>query len=340
MANRVNSSGTLRMSTFFDVFGQPPGKNLGAYRVSETYGHLSGLPLDEGIPQSGTIRFNDFYGKRVNVIVDYYTIPNFTTRRTARNRFNNNNYSIVGGFRSTISTGNGNSSGARVILNLNKVIGSAKGAIRTVALRTGTWESDTKLELDIGSAGGLIGAGGDGGARRSGAGANGTSALGLEYPTEIINRGYIQGGMGGGGGGGTGVGLNCGRSQRGCDECWNPESQGGGGGGGAGLPAGVGGGNGSSGNLNSGGAGGAGDSVGSDGNCAAAAVGGTGGNGGSRPDISGEVGGTGGNNGGNAGGAAGVNGYAIILGSGSTGSTVLDISPGTRAGGTVSGNIL
>lgn len=364
MANRVNSSGTLRMSTFFDVFGQPPGKNLGAYRVSETYGHLSDLALDEGIPKSGTIRFNDFYSKRVNVIVDYYTIPNFTTRVTARNRFNENGYSIVGGFRSTISTGNGNSSGARVILNLNKVIGSAKGDIRTVALKTGTWESDTKLELDIGSAGGLIGAGGDGGTGGSTSqnGTNGTSALGIQYPTEVRNRGYIQGGMGGGGGGGFGRGRRCGRTQRGCDECSkNTSYSAGGGGGGAGYPVGSGTQRGGNGTLISGGAGGspilaalANNSRGR--SCRRRAHPGAGGAGGSVATTSGQGGQAGfsdwaneeapfyytagGSNWGGPGGAAGANGYSIILGSGSTGSTILDISPGTRAGGTVSENIL
>lgn len=334
MANRVNSSGTLRMSSFFDVFGTPPGKNLGAYRVSETYGHLTNLPLDHGIPQSGTIRFSNFYGKRVNVIVDFYTIENFTTRRIARNRFNGNNYSIVGRFRSTISTGNGNTSGARVILNLNRVIGSEKGDIGKVALRTGSWESDTRLELDIGGSGGLIGAGGNGGTRRSGAASNGTSALGLQYPTAIVNRGYIQGGMGGGGGGGTGYGRKCQRSQRGCDGCYQTSSAGGGGAGGAGFPSGNGSGNGSDGNLNSGGEGGAGN-VDDGGSCWIPARGGNGGNGGSTPNSPGQQGQTGGDNGGNAGGARGQSGYAIII-NGSGSSTLSNIAGGTTGGGQTS----
>lgn len=327
MANRVNSSGSLRMSTFFDVFGTPSGKNLGAYRVSDSIGTLTSLPLDIGIPQSGTIRFSDFYGKRVNVVVDYYSISNFVTRRTGRNRFNTNNYTIVGRFRSTISTGNGNSSGARVILNLNRVIGSDKGNIGKVALRTGTWQSDTLLELEIGTSGGLIGAGGDGGAASGNPGKNGTSALGLEYPTTINNRGYIQGGMGGGGGGGTGVGFGCGRSQRGCDECSDRSAAGAGGGGGAGFPNGSGVGGGQNGTLSVGGNGGIGQSIGENGTCSARAKGGDGGKGGSTPNTAAQAGQNGGDKSGAAGGAGGATGYSIIMNNGAT----YSLRPGSNA---------
>ena len=55
-------------------FGNPTGNKLGNYRVSESYGELSGLPLDSGIPQGNSaIKFSDFYGKRANIVVDLYS---------------------------------------------------------------------------------------------------------------------------------------------------------------------------------------------------------------------------------------------------------------------------
>jgi hypothetical protein len=220
---------------------------------------------------------------------------------------------------------------------LNRVIGSEKGNIGKVALRTGSWQSDTLLELEIGSSGGLIGAGGDGGTPSGGAGQDGTSALGLEYPTTINNRGYIQGGMGGGGAGGTGFGRSCARVQRGCDGCSEIQSAGGGGGGGAGFPVGDGKGNGSNGTISAGGSGGAGISQGGGSNagptptdesgCRVRARGGDGGNGGSTPNSPGQSGQTGGEISSNPGGAGGLSGYSIIMNDGATYSLI----PGSNA---------
>ena len=65
-----NSGSSLSFTEISNEFGQPPGKNIGAYRVSQNVGSLSNLPLDSGIPQSGQIAFSDFYGKRLNNVVD------------------------------------------------------------------------------------------------------------------------------------------------------------------------------------------------------------------------------------------------------------------------------
>lgn len=56
------SGSSLSYTEIAAEFGSPTGKNLGAYRVSQTVGTLT-LPLDAGIPSSGTIRFSDFYSK-------------------------------------------------------------------------------------------------------------------------------------------------------------------------------------------------------------------------------------------------------------------------------------
>ncbi|MEC8553363.1 MAG: hypothetical protein VXY93_22925, partial [Pseudomonadota bacterium] len=71
-----------------------PGRKLGSYRNShsdfknENCGALTDLPLDTGIPKTGEIKFSDFYGKKLNMVVDYFddtgnsggTTPNILNR--------------------------------------------------------------------------------------------------------------------------------------------------------------------------------------------------------------------------------------------------------------------
>ena len=57
-----------------DEFGITPNDGetaggLGGYRVSDSIGSLSNLPLDTGVPQSGQIAFSDFYSKQLNIVV-------------------------------------------------------------------------------------------------------------------------------------------------------------------------------------------------------------------------------------------------------------------------------
>ena len=61
----LQNSGTISFTQIKNEFGLPTGKNLGAYRVSDSPGNncsLSNLPLDSGIPQTGEIKFSNFYG--------------------------------------------------------------------------------------------------------------------------------------------------------------------------------------------------------------------------------------------------------------------------------------
>lgn len=69
----LQGSGTIRFSEISNEFGLPPGKNIGAYRVSESFSGLVNMPLDTGIPQSGRINFSDFYNKKLNMVVDCYS---------------------------------------------------------------------------------------------------------------------------------------------------------------------------------------------------------------------------------------------------------------------------
>jgi hypothetical protein len=160
-------------------------------------------------------------------------------RKNIKFRYSDSSTIVVGGFKSRPEPAKGN----KVIAFVNQTIGSEKGNINNVALRTGTWDT-TSLELIIGASGRIYGSGGNGGNSGTStptAGANGTSALGIDYPTAIINRGYIQAGFGGGGGGSykaRNVTINSGKKN-----AYNEYnvSSGGGGGGGVGLPPGNGG---------------------------------------------------------------------------------------------------
>jgi len=270
-----NSGSQLAFSEIEAEFGQPDnGRSLGRYRSSDSefknknIGDLPELPLDTGIPTSGEIRFSQFYGKKLNMVVDYYDDDgtpggesnNVLNRQddgantlAATWRYNNlsNRVKVVGGYRErptgSVSGYNLSSSGwqggKKIFIHVNKKIGSAKASSNSdrnkVALRTGNWPSGTSLQIDIGSSGRIQGAGGNGrqGATNSGTpdpAFTGTSGLGIEYPAQINNSGTIRCGYGGGGGGAGSW----------SDPNKNPRDfgrSGGGGGGGAGIPAGDGG---------------------------------------------------------------------------------------------------
>ena len=273
-----NSGSQLSFSEIESEFGNNPARSLGQYRRDDPSGNfdnaspsgssLSNLPLDTGIPTSGEIKFSQFYGKQLNMIVDYFDdtgssggeASNVLNRQddgantmAATWRYNNQSsrVKVVGGFRSrptgTVSgyalSSSGWQGGKKVFINVNKQIGSSKAASdsdrNNVALRTGNWPSGTNLQIDIGSSGRIQGAGGNGrqGAANSGTPSQaftGTSGLGIEYPAQINNSGTIRCGYGGGGGGAGSW----------SDPNKNPRDfgrSGGGGGGGAGIPAGDGG---------------------------------------------------------------------------------------------------
>jgi hypothetical protein len=247
----LQASGPISFSQIANEFGLPPGKNLGAYRISSPLiGSLSGLPLDEGVPQSGQIGFGNFYSKRLNVVVDLYSVPENSTRLIIKNRYKPDDaVTITGGFKQPIDLPP-NGDGKRIIANVNRTIGSEKTGTNYCALRTGFWGADVNLEVVVGPSGTIIGAGGDGGAGgginfgSAGNGGTGSSALGLQYPTKVINGGSIIAGTGGGGGGAGAYGQET-NSQRRCDpngyNALTPRIGGAGGGGGRGLPAGNGG---------------------------------------------------------------------------------------------------
>ena len=325
--------------------------SLGTYRkvgfsqsnYPQSIGALNFSSIDGGgsVPTSGQIKFSDFYGTRLQTVVNFWSSGAGGNRLVAKDRYNTNgnigvhgHVAVVGGFRARPN----NSSGTKVHIHVNQQIGSEKTRVEHCALRTGSWDSSTTLQVDVGGSGRIGGAGGDGGTGAGGGGTpaaegggSGTSGLGIQYTPTTVNvasGGVITAGFGGGGGGGGAYDT---------DKEATRTSSGGGGGGGAGIPAGAGGGvnanagvNGGPGNagtISEGGAGG--PRANNDGE----AISGEGGDGGEATQAAGSgVTGTGGEGSTYGGGPGGSNGAAIRKGQ--SGFTV---NVNIASSGTVSG---
>ena len=298
------SGSSLSFSEIEAEFGSNGTRSLGSYRLSQNVGSLSNLPLDSGIPTSGTIKFSDFYSKRLNVVVDCFSGGEETRKIAKNDKWNNNQLTVIGGFRSQ------KEGGSKIIINVNKKFCSNKDATSRCALRTGSWDSTAVVQVDVGSSGKILGSGGNGGRGQNGVdgsaqgGFTGTSGLGIEVNNCTVNvasGGIIRAGFGGGGGGGGGREVDKGEDRR---------ASGGGGGGGAGCPPG------------NGGPGGSTGAGGQSGDAGSETAGGSGGGGGNNDgEAGGQTGGSGGQAQGGPGGAqggAGQNGAAIRRTSGFT----------------------
>ena len=255
------SSGVIKFTDIENEFGQATNRSIGSY-VSDAwdYGDYE-APLDRG-PEGGTstptvksnVKFSDFYNRELNVVADFYS-GSAENRQDAHTRYNATS-DVVGPAGSAYGNGSqsppSNGGGKRVIISINKSIGSEKtddsgagdAGEQKVALKTGDgWTSGTELFIHVGNNGRIAGAGGDAGSgagRADGtAGKNATSGLGIQWEGTVvtaINNGKITTGYPGGGGGG---GSWAEREER-----WRGPRKsiaGSGGGGGAGLPAGNGG---------------------------------------------------------------------------------------------------
>lgn len=266
----IKSSGSsLKFSEIEAEFGSPPGRNLGAFRLTTDYGGFTLTGVDTGVPGSGAIKFSDLYGKRLNIVVDYYTGGD-QVNANARNRYNGSN-GIVHGWAAKPS----NTSNPKIHVVINKKMGvSSNGARTNVAWRSGSWDSGTRFTVYVQSNAKIYGAGGNGGNGDANAPGGGTNAMGFEFGPATLNvasGAYIQKGYGGGDGGNNNY-SDCDKNPS------DPRNGGGGGGGGAGWYAGGGGegapgdgggckgGDGSGGGDTSGGGGGSGKNCGRCGN--------------------------------------------------------------------------
>ena len=335
-ATRDNSSNPdrTRIGDYRKVSSSPTSGNPSFSNYPHDLGELSFSSLDGGnnIPTSGTIRFSDFRGTKLQQVVNFYSSGAGGNRLNAYERYDDNGE--AGSGEAVVCVGNHktrpqNSSNTRVHIHVNKSIGSTTSGsdpVKRCALRTGSgWESGTELRVDVGGEGRIQGAGGKGGNGSSGSGKggnaeDGTSGLGIQYGTaanetvvSIASGGIIRCGYGGGGGGGGGHDH---------DHKSEKTASGAGGGGGAGIPAGAHGENGTGGggggtpngpdgeegSLNAGGSGGAESATGE-----AEAKGGQGGGGADQENFNAEDGeeGEGGEGSGGGGGTGGGNGAAI-----------------------------
>lgn len=246
---------SISMGQIANEFGytQAPATKLGDYRTlasganyPQSIGALSFSSIDGGgsvATGNNPINMGSFRGTRLQQVVNFWSSNSGGFRLNAKSRYNNNGMvgsnnevAVVGGYRTRPS----NSSGTKVHIHVNQAIGSERFDPDHCALRTGSWDGSTTLQVDVGGSGRIQGAGGFGGDGGNGAndgqnGGSGTSGLGVEYsPTQvnITSGGIISGGFGGGGGGG-GAHDHDHKSER--------TASGSGGGGGAGLPVGQGG---------------------------------------------------------------------------------------------------
>jgi len=308
----LQGSGQISFSQIENEFGQNGERSLGDYRTSQSVGELSNLPLDTGIPTSGEIKFSDFYSKRLNIVVDMHSGGDEFRKSAKGDKWNNNNLTVIGGFRSK------KEDGSKIIIHVNKKFGSDKSSVNNCAVRTGSWNSSSSIIVDVGGEGQILGAGGDGGQGgvclgTGSPGGSGTSGLGVDHngvTVNVLSGGIIRAGFGGGGGGGGGRQTDKGSDRR---------ASGGGGGGGAGFPAGNGGqpGNGcangssgSSGNETTAGDGGGG---GNNGNQAYGATGGEGGQFGEAANSGGSSQAGGGSGGGDGAAIRRVSGFSVTI---------------------------
>ena len=264
----LQSSGTISFSQIRNEFGTPSGNRIGGYRVNENIGSLNNLPLDNGVPKSGTIRISVFYGKKLNIDV------RCTGGNLGKARYEDG---VVVGTNSGISksrpsrSSGGWQGGKKIFINITGTYSSNGASESDWAFKTRStsyWPSGTDMIIDVSSNGKVVGRGGNGGSQSGGNGKNGSNGLRYMSGATLNNSGYISAG-GGGGGGGSKAEQN--------DWGDRNDAEGGGGGGGNGLPGGSGGsgnGGGGAGNMTTGGQGRAGEDD-------AEAEGGSGGNGGS-----------------------------------------------------------
>jgi len=151
-------SGRINFSDIESEFGRNGSKSLGSYRVSQSAGLYSNLPLDSGIPRNGPISFSQLRGKRLNVVVDIS--GGREDRVNMRQKYDaNSGVTVIGGFRSKPA----DPSQRRILVSVNKTIGSSSASINHVALRTGTWGTSAILEVLLGPSARIIGSGGKGG---------------------------------------------------------------------------------------------------------------------------------------------------------------------------------
>ena len=155
---------------------------LGQYRrddssfTNKNFGTLTNLPLDTGIPTSGSNNVDAFHGKKLNTVVDLYETGSSNYNHNVKtNRFDAGNYDFVGGYRDSLSPSTWQG-GKKLIVHINKTFSSTGASNQSdVALTIGDgWPANTEFQIDLGSSAVIAGKGGNGG--NGGAGVDDSSS--------------------------------------------------------------------------------------------------------------------------------------------------------------------
>ena len=216
-----SSPNSISMTQIANEFGYTQGSatKIGDYRTlanganyPQTIGALSFSSIDGGgsvATGSNQISMSHFRATKLQQVVNFYGSGKGGNRLNAKSRYNNNgsgDINVVGNYRTRPS----NSSGTKVHIHVNQQIGSEKSDPDHCALRTGSWDGSTTLQVDVGGSGRIFGGGGNGGNGGNGnsngsQGQPGTSGLGVEYnaTVNVSSGGIISCGFGGGGAAGA-----------------------------------------------------------------------------------------------------------------------------------------
>jgi hypothetical protein len=139
------NSGSLSFTQIVNEFGNRG--SLGNYRVNQNIGGRN-WTLDEGVPPSGSISFGNLRGKRRNIVVDCYSSGGSRVSASSRGR-------------TTVGGGPTSTSGARIIIYINKTFTSDSTQSRNrCALRTGSFNNAAKMDIIMGNSGKIYGGGG------------------------------------------------------------------------------------------------------------------------------------------------------------------------------------
>ena len=176
----LQTTGPIKFSEIAAEF-----EDTAPYSLSEYYGKT-------GLPASGTITFNNFYGK-YNTVTINLTISSSTT-----------NYNLK---TALLAAGWNGTTAVLCTCTINSGVTVSSTSTGSYAWQTGS-DYPFGSELTLVNNGTILGRGGNGGAGGS-TGANGSTGAGggpallASVPLSITNNGRIAGGGGGGGGGGA-----------------------------------------------------------------------------------------------------------------------------------------
>jgi len=232
------SGNQIKFSDIASEFGYTPNNKLGEYRVNQSIAGKDWV-LDSGIPSSGQIKFSDFHGKRLNIVVESGTGGD-EFNVTLTNYWSTKTKTCVGGFKSPESSLSSQGDKKYHVILRRDYGGS--GSVNT-SVKSGSWPSGSILNVYVSNNATIYGRGGDGGyggwsdGGSGGNGSPGQNAIGFSYDATLTiesGSGIIAGAGGGGGGGGNHHNPDEGPS--------DPTFTGGNGGGGRGNPGGGGGG--------------------------------------------------------------------------------------------------